>query len=962
MPGSQDVTPQTYADEIVITTMPTRLQVTPGITPKPDLVTAFKDTVKPISETGPEVILVTTSESPIKALDTITVKHEEVVVVSESKLLITERTSEDSTSRKYDYEIPTTFKDSLGINTPIVLTSEFSEEMYSETGQGFSDGTVKTVAVTIQQEFDIVSKSTLLTTKKTPEVSTSREYEHDIPTNFGDSSGISTNTPTVTPSELKEDLHSESEQEAGQDVTHSPVKTTHVTIKHEVLDAKTTLMTTDRIPYSISVKYEHAIPTSFEDSLRISTTELTSETVKEDVTDVPVKTAYVTISHGEAEMVTESTLTTTNRNLEDSTSGKYDYEIPTSQGISTFSGVISESSTEELTSVTKLDIGQGTTEGSVKTVEAVQYVQSDVVSEATLKSTGRTPVSLTSTKTETSLFTTPEDLTGVSTNTPEIVTRDSITNFIPETEDVTESPVKSAPVTIQHVAVDDVLAATVMSTDKPPKDSSTEIYPAQNLLPEEPELPTPTKPAKVSPATEGLPKDQTDKNDVTIVYVPTVPELPSPTTPAYTSTDIAEENLPVSTGGTVVTLLDKDEEEDTPHKESKPTQVTTGADVPGTTTESTHGVWRETHEPINVKDVLITEISEVAEVPAGGTPKMTEETTKATESVFTVKDTTIIEDKTGIVKPGMITTEAAELTEDGFEESGTDKVTILENMLEDFVGLTSESIAISGDVTEATTLEESYVETTESVSGKEKSSETSTKITGEPTTDDIDTPETDIVEPVTDDIEDNLNVSPKNDNTKETLLNVFEDTTPDLTVTKTEKDIMATTIDEDIHEVTEPSKFPEVTHKVVVEITDDVRETRGDSLPETPEVTTETPKVATEADVKTTTNYVISKAPEVILKTTGAMSETPEITSQTPLLMPEDTERVEIVPETPDIQVVQTEHSEVDIPTPVLKVEDITVALNDLTTPIQKTFSTTLQQDISNDILDENNVVSTSRF
>ncbi|XP_068075113.2 uncharacterized protein impg2b isoform X3 [Danio rerio] len=956
VPGSQVVTPQTFADDIVITTLPTRLQVTPGITPKPDLVTAFKDTVKPISETEPEVILGTTSESPVKALDTITIKHEEVVVVSESKLLITERTSEDSTSRKYDYEFPTTFKDSLVINTPIVLTTEFSEQMYSEIGQGFSDGTVKTVAVTIQKELDIVSKSTLLTTDRTPEVSTSKKSEHDNPTNFVDSLGISTNTPRVTTSELKEDLHSELEQVAGQDVIHSPVKTTHVTIKHEVLDTNTTLMTTDRTPYSTSAKYERVIPTSFEDSL------VTSSSTEQDMTNVPIKTAYATISHGESEIVTESTITTTNRNLEDSSLAKYDYGIP--QGIDTSSGVINESSTKEHNSVSKLNIGQTTTEGP-QTTDAVQYVESDIVSEETLKSTGRTAVSSNSTKIEADLSTTPEDLTGVSTNTPEIVTRDSITILIPETEGITKNPVKSAPITIQHVDVDDVLAATVMSTHKPPKVSPTEISPDQNLLPEESKLPTLTKLAEVLSATEELPKDQTDKDVAKIVYVSTVPELVSPTIPAYTSTDTTKENLHVLTGGAVVTSLDKDEEEHTPYtKESKITQVTTGAELPGTITESTHGMWRETQEPINVtpdaednhlgkEGYIITEIPEVAEVPAGVTPKMIVETTTATESVFTVKDTSIIVDKTGIVKPVVTTTEAAELTEVGFEDLGTDKVTILENTLEDSVGLTNEPFAVSWGVTEATILEESYVESTESISGKEKSTET-IKITGEATTDDIGTSETDIVVPVTDRIEDNVNVSPKNDDAKET--NIFEDTTPDLSVTNSEKDILTTTIHKDMHEVTEPLNIPEVTHKVVIEITDDVRETRGDSLPETPEVTTETPKVATEADVKTTTN-VISKAPEVILKTTVTKSDTPDVTTQTPLLKLEDTERVEIVPETPDIQVVQTEHSENDIPTPVLKVEDFTVALNDLTTPIQKTSSTTLQQDISNDILEENNVM-----
>ncbi len=70
----------------------------------------------------------------------------------------------------------------------------------------------------------------------------------------------------------------------------------------------------------------------------------------------------------------------------------------------------------------------------------------------------------------------------------------------------------------------------------------------------------------------------------------------------------------------------------------------------------------------------------------------------------------------------------------------------------------------------------------------------------------------------------------------------------------------------------------------------------------------------------------------------------------------------ETVPTTPEIRVVQPEPVEDNVPTPLLKVEDMTVVLNDLTTTIQKTFSTTLQsfpQDLSNDILDENSMVST---
>ncbi|KAL0159825.1 hypothetical protein M9458_043550, partial [Cirrhinus mrigala] len=67
VPVSQDVTPQTVADQILTTTIAAELQMTLGITPEPDLITAFKDstgmstsspieltseaTGKPVSET-----------------------------------------------------------------------------------------------------------------------------------------------------------------------------------------------------------------------------------------------------------------------------------------------------------------------------------------------------------------------------------------------------------------------------------------------------------------------------------------------------------------------------------------------------------------------------------------------------------------------------------------------------------------------------------------------------------------------------------------------------------------------------------------------------------------------------------------------------------------------------------------------------------------------------------------------
>ncbi len=1148
---SQDITPQTTADQILITTMAAELQMTLGITPEPD--TAFEAstgrstgspiehtsvaTGKPISETELEVEL-DAIEGPVKTLN-ITVQHEEVEMVSES-----DRTPEEFTSRVYDYEISTTFEDLLGISTsPTIVTTDFTEELYLETelGQDVTDGP----GVTIQHESDVVSKSTLLTTDRTPEDYTSKKHKHDIPTTLDDSPGISTNTPMVIISQITEELHSESEPEMGEDATQGLVKTAGVTIQHEEVDivSESTLMTTDRTPEdstsgkyeyviptsfedsieiitssptvltneatvkqdvtegpvktlyvtipnekadivsestlmttdstpedSTSGKYEYVIPTSFEDSLEIITsspTELTNEatvkaTVKQDATEGPVKTEDVTIPHEEFDIVSESTLMTTDRNpedttlenyeyilptsfedslgiitispteltseaivkkdvteglvktaevtiphekfdivsestlmtnarnLEDSTSGKYDYGIPTSfedsVGISTNTPKeITSESTEEI-SVTKLYMGQGVTEGPLKSADAtIQHVEADVVSEATLMTTGRTPVGSTSRKYETDQPTTLGDLQGISTNTREVVTRESIEHFISETEveGVTETPVKSALVTIQHV---DVSEAT-MSTHRPAVDSLTEIPPVQSVLPEKPAQTAPTALTEVSPnpPTEGLPKALTDKDVVEITHVTTKPEILSPTTPVNTSPEV------VSTEGgpediAIDTLRDKDEEEETPYTKPTP-EVPTDEELPGTMTESTHELSKETYEPIDdssdaeedhlgKEEDIITETPEVVEVTAGETPRLTQETTEATEAtVFTEKDKHVDKDITAIAKPGEMITEPTGVAEVEFDITTDD---VLENMLEDFVGGTSETTSDLGDATEAVILEESSEKSTTETSIKR--TETSTKTTSQTTTGitskatpdtffDIGTPETDIVEFETEGMEDKVeDTTKKNEGGEETLFIVFEGTMPDLTVTKLEKDILTTTINEDIREVTEPSKIQQDTPKVeITHEVSDLHETRGDSLSETPGVAMETPKAITEADVMTETTYDISQAPKVIsqapeVETSGSISKKPEVISQTPLSISELSEVPETVPKTPDIRVVQSEPAEDDIPTPILKVEDMAVVLNDLTTTIQKTFSTTLQnlpQDISNDILDENSMVST---
>ncbi|KAG1939896.1 titin [Pimephales promelas] len=1155
---SQDATSKTIADQILLTTVAAELQMTL----EPDRITAFeaspristsspleltsKTTVKPVSETELQV-KVDATEGPVKTLD-VTIQHEEVDIVSESKLMNTDRTQEESTSRKYDYEIPTTFEDSQEISTtvPTVVTSDFTEEFYSETelGNDVTDSPFQTTGVSFQHEkVDLISESKLLNTERTPEQSTSRKYDHEIPTTFEDSHKISTTIPTVVTSDFTEEtelgndvtdspfkttvvsfqletvdvisesklmntdrtpeesttrqydyeipttfedslgisttiptivtyigdstevLHSETE--LGQDVTDGPVKTAGVTIQYEVdVVSESTLLTTDRTPEdSTSKKYEYDIPTNFDNSPGISTTIITSEFTEElhlesdpevrlDATLGPINTAVITIQHEEENIVSESTLMTTDVPPEYSTSGKYEYVIPTSfddiLGTSTSSptelrkettvkqvttadvtiphedvDIVSEStmmiternpeeydndiptpfedslgittntptgvaseSTEELISVTKLDIGQGATEGPVKTVDAtIQNVEVDVVSEVTLMPPGRTSGGFAS---ETDLPTTLEDSPGISTNTPSVVTREYIENFISETEldvgkGVTESPVKSALVTIQYINVDVISEATGMSTDRPPVGSPTEISPVQNVLTEEPKQTTPTELLEIPPTNE-LPKALTDKDVVKITYVTTVPEMISPTTPAYTSTEVAsnytvenllEETYVVSTEDTledtaIVTLLDKDEEETPYAKEGKSTpEITTVGKLPDIVTESTHEVSKETYEPTEVtpdsedNDLGKVEdiITETPEVAVGDIAKVTEETTEASD-VFTKRDTLVDEDTTAIMKSGEMMTEAIDVTGVEFEDIGTDKVTVLENSLQDFEGGKRDAAAELGDVTEGAIFKESFEESTERFTVKEKPTETSTKFTSMATTEitpeatldtssEIVTPETDIVAFVTKGMEYKVEETPKTvEGGGETLFKVFED----LTVTEMEKDTLTTAINEDVHEVTDPSKILEDTQTVVVEILHEVTE----DVNETPEVARETPKVVTEADVITETTHITSQAPEVMVKTNEAMSETPEVTDQTPLSISELSEVPEIVPETPDIHFVQRQPAEDDTPTPILKVEDITVVLNDLTTTIQKTFSSTLQtlpQDISNDILDENNMI-----
>ncbi len=951
--------------------------------------TSFDDSLETITSSPTELTNEATVKATVKQDATedhvkreVTIPHEEFDIVSESTLMTTDRNPEDTTSENYKYILPTSFEDSLGITTssPTELTNEATVK------QDVSEGLVKTAEFTIPHDkADIVSESTLMTTDSTPEDSTSGKYQYVIPTSFDDSLEIITSSPT--------ELTNEATVKATvkQDATEDPVKTEDVTIPYEEFDivSESTLMATDINPEdTTSENYTFILPTSFEDSLGITTsspTELTNEaTVKQDVSEGLVKTAEFTIPHDKFDIVSESTLMTSASNPEYSTSGKYDYGIPTSfedsVGISTNTPKeITSESTKYIISVTKLYMGQGVTEGPLKSADAtIQYVE---VSEAMPMHTGRTPISSTSRKYETDLHTTLGYLPGISTNTPVVVTRESIDNFISETEvedgwGVTETPVKSALVTIQHGGSSE---ATMMTTGRPTVGSLTEIPPVQSVLPEKPVQTTPTELKEVSPnpPTEGLPKALTDRDVVEITHVTTKPEMLSPTTPVNTSPEV------VSTEGgseyiAIVTLLDKDEEEKVSYTKPTP-EGTTDEELPGTMTESTHELSKETDEPIDdssdaeedylgKEEDIITETPEVVEVTAGETPRLTQETTEAT--VLTEKYKHVDKDITAIVKPGEMTTEGTEVAEVEFHITTDD---VLENMLEDFVGGTSEATAELGDVTEAVISEESSENSTAETSTKrtetytKTTSQTTTGITSKATPDtsfDIGTPETDIVEFVTEGMEDKVeDTTKKDEGGEENLFKIFEGTMPDLTVTKLEKDILTTTINEDIRKVTEPSKTQQDTPKVVVEITyevTDMHETRGDSI-------SETPKANTEADIMTETAHVISQPPKVIsqapeVETSGSTSKTPAVISQTPLSVSELLEVPETVPTTPEIRVVQPEPAEDNVPTPLLKVEDMTVVLNDLTTTIQKTFSTTLQsfpQDLSNDILDENSMVST---
>ncbi|XP_051550751.1 LOW QUALITY PROTEIN: uncharacterized protein LOC127438875 [Myxocyprinus asiaticus] len=842
----------------------------------------------------------------------------------------------------------TTDSPRISTKTPTEFTREATEKHSSETeqkvGLDATEGPVKTADATMQNvEVNVVSKPTLMTTERTPEDYSSGQFELDIPKTFEKSPGISTTIPTVVTRESTEDLISETELEEGQDSNEGLVKTADVTIQHVEAGtiSESTLMTTDGTPDSTSEKNEPNLPTTFEDLRGIST-------------NTPA--------------------------------------------------VVTSESTEELNSETELGLEQDATESPVKTADVtIQRVEVHVVSEAKLVGTDETPIDPTSEKYEPDPPTTFEDSPGISTITPTVSTSEFIEDLISETELEVGKYVTTA-----DAEVNIVLEATLMVTDRTPVGNPLEIsqVDVKNISTEEPVKTTRTEHTEVSSdaTTEGLPKALTDEDVAKIAFVTAVPKMLSPTTPAdtlpgvakdaKTIEDLFEETTTVSMQGkpediAIVTLLDNFEEEEVPHTKE---DETTGAESPGTVTESAYKVWMETHEPnveeeyLGKEEDIMTESPEFAEV----TPKITEETTEATkkegtadifqdeetpsENLFTERGTPIVEDVTITVKykPGEMVTGATEVTRVTLEDIDTDKVH--ESKSEDVGGDSSDTTVKSVGVTDAAILEETPEEGTAGVLVKENSPEpmitpeATTAITPEVTTENYfqdGTPETDIVEFVTRDVKGVLKEE-TGEGAEETT-EVFEDTLSDPTVTEVVKHIKTAAKDEDMHEITESSEISEETHKVVEKIvhkvTVEVPETRGDAIPETPGVISETSEVTTE------TADAISEAPEVILKSSEVMSQTPEVSSEVPVIITEllsqnISETPKRISEAPyvisDLPVVLPEFAEDKTPTPAFKVEDITIKPNDLTTSIQKTFSTTSQtslQDISNDILGENNMI-----
>ncbi|XP_073717825.1 interphotoreceptor matrix proteoglycan 2 isoform X1 [Misgurnus anguillicaudatus] len=667
--------------------------------------------------------------------------------------------------------------------------------------------------------------------------------------------------------------------------------------------------------------------TTFEDLGISSNTELTSEKPNSEIeqkvgpdTTEETKTADYTIQHTSPDAEPDST---------------FEPELlTTSPGISTNAPtVVPTKSHKELNLVTKLEVGEDATESPVGTVDVtIQYVEV-VSSEDTLRTSVAYKPDL------------PAELNspGISTITPAVVTYESTKDLTSESEldvaqDITEGPV------------------TLMVTHKTLIDSSS--VDVQGVLPESPVETTPIALAEVSPDTTTGWLNGSD--------VPEMLALTTLTTLHKANTDDTREDPLEDTSvakdvTAVVTLFNRDDKETLHGKEDK-FVPTVGSLVD--TTESM------------VEDI-ITILPEVVKVTTRETSKVMEETEKndlADVSLYedtptADRDEFVVEDVTAIEKWGVMTTDIPEVTGFTFKDIGTSTEIVLNNKPKDFGGDTSKE-----DFTEATNFNE-FPEVMTNVLVKETSPETLTLITPEATTVtghevtldtafDNGTPELDIAEFVTKDMRDSVEKeTPEPGEGGKGPYEIPKDTMPDVT----EVDTRTTAVDTDtkVYEVTEPS---EILQKV--NITVDLSETRGDSLPK---VITETFTVVTEtADVKTNTTGVISQVPDVLLKPSEVITKTPEVTHQTPVftskLLPEivseTPEKIPEITDTPDVisdmPVDIPELEKDEKPTPDLKVEDITVVQNDLTTSIQKSFSTSVQtssKDISNDILDENNLI-----
>lgn len=610
----------------------------------------------------------------------------------------------------------------------------------------------------------------------------------------------------------------------------------------------------------------------------------------------------------------------------------------------------STESTSEATEELDAKVRPSTIDGAVFTV---QYVEPDSPKD----SEGFEP----------ELHTTFEDSPRISTNAPTLLASESPEDLDLETKlevgaGATESPDTTEDVTIEHLEVDVVSSeATIpVTTERTQVALASEVY--------EPDLFTTFEevlnPPEISTGEETELEVEHDATEASVVSDATIQDVVSEVMLMATDTPLADSSEMFQVD--VQDVLTEKPVEMTPTNlaEILPDAFTnegvvemllttlptvheiatdgTGEDalidiedkiVP--TTEETLVTFSQSifseEEYLGKVDDIITEIPEDPEVTTGDTHKVLEETTEATAGPFEDEETPTTKGFTPAVEDisQKLMTEAPEVT----WVTDKDTETVSGNTPKDFVESASDAIEMDG--TEGKNLEELPEESMDF-------EEISTLSTPE---------ETDIVESVTKDIGDALKeVTPEPGDGVEGAFEISEDTLSGFT--EVDEDILTTTdASTKVYEVIGSSEIPQDTHKVVEEVI---------TVDPLPEVITETFKVVTEISdviIETTSTDMHS---EVITETREVTSELlPEIVSETSETIPE------IKTETPDVisdmPVDQPELMEDENPTPNLKVEDITVVENIVTTTIQKTFSTTLQTsslDISNDILDEDNVVS----